>query len=59
MVEAIATARERECVSVISAGTRGNEALLPVTGQFRAAVGGTDSALNARTLTLLAATADE
>ena len=41
-------------LSVISAGTQGNGALLPVSGQFRAAVGGTDSALNARLLALLA-----
>lgn len=41
-------------LSVISAGAQGNGALLPVSGQFRAAVGGTDSALNARLLALLA-----
>jgi hypothetical protein len=56
---ALASARDEECVSVISAGTRENAALLPVTGQFRTAVGGTDSALNARTLGLLAATAEQ
>jgi hypothetical protein len=44
-------------VSVVSAGMRGNDALLPVSGQFRAAVGGTDAALNARVLALLAAEA--
>jgi hypothetical protein len=44
-------------LSVISAGTQGNGALLPVSGQFRAAVGGTDSALNARLLALLASEA--
>jgi hypothetical protein len=44
-------------VSVLSAGMRGNGALLPVSGQFRAAVGGTDAALNARVLALLAAEA--
>lgn len=41
-------------VSVISAGSRGNGCLLPVDGRFRAAVGGTDAALNARLLALLA-----
>jgi hypothetical protein len=44
-------------VSVISAGACGNGALLPVSGRFRAALGGTDSALNARLLLLLAASA--
>jgi hypothetical protein len=44
-------------VSIISAGTRGNGALLPASGRFRAAVGGTDGALNARLLALLAADA--
>ncbi len=42
-------------VSVISAGTRGDEPpLLPVSGRFRVAVGGTDAALNARLLAFLA-----
>jgi hypothetical protein len=41
-------------VSVISAGTKGDGVLLPVSGRFRAGVGGTDSSLNARTLALLA-----
>jgi hypothetical protein len=44
-------------ISVLSAGSRGNGALLPVSGQFRAAAGGTDAALNARLLALLAAEA--
>jgi hypothetical protein len=55
----LAAAPTEETLSLISAGTRGNGALLPVSGQLRSAVGGTDSALNARTLRLLAATADE
>lgn len=46
-------------VSVISAGTRGEGSLLPLSGALRSVVGGTDSALNARTLRLLAATAEE
>jgi hypothetical protein len=49
--------RSGERISVLSAGSRGNGALLPVSGQFRAAVGGTDAALNARLLGLLAADA--
>jgi hypothetical protein len=40
--------------SIISAGARGNAALLPVSGRFRKIAGGTDSALNARLLALLA-----
>jgi hypothetical protein len=47
-------ARSDDRVSVISAGTRGIDALLPVSGRFRATVGGTDGALNARVLTMLA-----
>jgi hypothetical protein len=43
-----------ECVSVISAGTQRNGAFLPIDGRLREVVGGTDSALNARTLALLA-----
>jgi hypothetical protein len=43
--------------SVISAGTRGDGALLPVSGRFRTAFGGTDSALNARVLCMLASEA--
>jgi hypothetical protein len=45
-------------ISVISAGSRGNGALLPLSGQLRRAVGGTDGALNARVLAYLAAAAD-
>lgn len=41
-------------VSVISAGTRGDGVLLPVSGRFRTGLGGTDSSLNARLLALLA-----
>lgn len=48
-----------EALSIISAGTPGNGALLPVSGRLRAAVGGTDSALNARTLRYLARSVDE
>jgi hypothetical protein len=46
-----------ERVSVISAGTRGNGALLPVDGRFRGLLGGTDSSLNARLLARIAADA--
>lgn len=46
-----------ERISIVSAGSRGNGALLPVNGQFRATAGGTDAALNARMLALLAADA--
>jgi hypothetical protein len=46
-----------ERVSVVSAGTRGNGALLPVDGRFRGLLGGTDSSLNARLLVRLAADA--
>jgi hypothetical protein len=46
-------------VSVISAGTKGDGVVLPVSGRFRAGVGGTDSSLNARTLALLARSATE
>jgi hypothetical protein len=46
-------------LSVISAGTTGNGALLPVNGRFRARVGGTDSSLNARLLAVLAGNASE
>lgn len=46
-----------ERISVVSAGSRGNSALLPVNGQYRSVVGGTDAAINARVLTLLAAEA--
>jgi hypothetical protein len=49
--------RSGDRISVLSAGSRGSGALLPVSGQFRAAVGGTDAALNARLLVLLAADA--
>jgi hypothetical protein len=52
---AVRNDRSGERVSILSAGSRGNEALLPVTGRYRAAAGGTDSALNARLLALLAA----
>ena len=55
----LGTVRNEETVSVISAGTRGDGALLPVSGGLRGALGGTDSALNARTLRLLAATAGD
>jgi hypothetical protein len=44
-------------LSIISAGTHHNGFVLPVTGAFRAAVGGTDAAINARVLALLAADA--
>jgi hypothetical protein len=43
-----------ERVSVISAGTQRNGAFLPTDGRLREVVGGTDSALNARTLAFLA-----
>jgi hypothetical protein len=43
-----------ERLSVISAGSRGNGALVPVDGRFRGAVGGTDSSLNTRLLALIA-----
>jgi hypothetical protein len=46
-----------ERVSVISAGSRMLCGLLPVSSRFRARVGGTDSATNARVLSLLAADA--
>lgn len=55
----LAAAANEETVSVVSAGTRGNGPLLPVSGALRGVLGGTDSALNARTLRLLAATAAE
>jgi hypothetical protein len=59
-LEGVSTAAvNEETVSVISAGARGNGTLLPVSGKLRGVVGGTDSALNARTLRLLAATAVE
>jgi hypothetical protein len=54
---AVAHDPSRERVSVISAGARGNGALLPVSGDFRGTVGGTDSSLNARLLARLAAEA--
>jgi hypothetical protein len=44
-------------VSVLSAGSEGTGPLLPVNAQFRRLVGGTDAALNARLLRLLAAEA--
>jgi hypothetical protein len=53
------SAKSEESLSVISAGTSGNEILLPVSGSLRATLGGTDSSLNARTLRFLAATANE
>jgi hypothetical protein len=43
-----------ERVSVISAGSRGNGWLLPTSGKLRGVTGGTDGALNARLLALLA-----
>ncbi len=43
-----------ERVSVISAGSRGNGWLLPASGHMRGIAGGTDGALNARLLGLLA-----
>jgi hypothetical protein len=46
-----------ERVSVVSAGSRATEALLPVDGRLRGALGGTDTGLNARALSFLAATA--
>jgi hypothetical protein len=52
---AVRNDRSGDRVSILSAGSRGNEALLPVTGEYRATAGGTDSALNARLLGLLAA----
>jgi hypothetical protein len=48
-----------EHLSVISAGSHSKRASLPVTGGLRTALGGTDSALNARVLRLIAATAHE
>src|SRR5258708_40035947 len=57
LATALSYDRSGEHVSVISAGSRGNSALLPVTGQFRAFAGGTDAAVNARVLGLLAAQA--
>jgi hypothetical protein len=57
----LTTALERDLsgdrISVVSAGSRHAGALLPVTGRFRAAVGGTDASINARVLGLLAAEA--
>ena len=47
----------RACISVISAGGRDTDCLLPVTAQLRPVVGGTNSALNARVLAWLAAEA--
>jgi hypothetical protein len=44
-------------LSVISGGSKGQHAALPVTGSLRSAVGGTHAALNARLLRLLAADA--
>lgn len=41
-------------LSVLSAGSRGNGARLPLSARFRTAVGGTNSSLNARILALLA-----
>jgi hypothetical protein len=46
-------------VAVISAGSRMNEAFLSANGGLRATVGGTDSALNARLLAILARDAPE
>lgn len=46
-------------VSIISAGTRAHGSLLPISGRFRAGVGGTDGALNARLLAILAADGSE
>jgi hypothetical protein len=57
LAAAIQKDRMGECVSVISAGSRGNGALLPVDGRYRRAVGGTDASLNARLLALLASQA--
>lgn len=54
-----ASASSDEAVSVVSAGTSGNGVLLPVSGNLRTALGGTDSSLNARTLRYLAATAHD
>lgn len=57
----LTTALERDMsgdrISVVSAGSRHAGALLPVTGRFRGAVGGTDASINARVLGLLAAEA--
>jgi len=47
-----------ERISIISAGTRRNDVCLPVSGRFREALRGTDSALNARLLALLAREAE-
>lgn len=49
--------RSGDRISVLSAGSRGNHAHLPVSGKFRAAAGGTDTSLNGRLLALLAAEA--
>jgi hypothetical protein len=54
---AVANDPSRERVSVVSAGTRGKCGLLPVSGDLRGTVGGTDSSLNARVLARLAAEA--
>jgi hypothetical protein len=55
LATAVDNDRTGDRISVVSAGTRGNGSLLPVSGNFRAAVGGTDAALNTRLLALLAA----
>jgi hypothetical protein len=55
---AVAEDATSDRISVISAGSRGNGALLPVSGTLRRALGGTDAALNARVLAYLAATAE-
>lgn len=57
--QALLASVDDEAVSVISAGKRGNGFLLPVTGELRGFVGGTDSSLNARALRLIAATAED
>jgi hypothetical protein len=48
-----------EHISIISAGSRSNDLLLPVDATFRAVVGGAQAALNARLLALLADAAPE
>ena len=59
LCEAARADRTRERFSLVSAGTHGDDTALPVDGRLRGALGGTDNGLNARVLTLLAATAYE
>jgi hypothetical protein len=59
LAEALVRDPTGDRIAVICGGSRKNDAFLPVDGALRAAVGGTDSALNARLLAALAREAAE